>query len=677
VELIEYRILNFRSINDSGPITVGKTTALVGRNESGKSNLHLALAGLNPAGGIKPLNPIKDFPRQRRLAECHDETPVVESKWRLSDKESKDLAVVWPRASGVREVSVSRNYKGASYLIAITPTQKLKLDASSARKAWQPVGGVVEAFESEVEPNLKAALTAARKAVESSLDGFNTTDGAKKLCEAVKSARTAITTAGKSLPATEESSVSALEESARADSEDAGLKANARQWVVKQLPIFVFIDDYPQFDGHQDLVAYQARKAQPNALTAADRNFEKLCKVAGLDPAELVRLQGINDHETRNQLVNRAGAVVTAELRRLWKDRPLKVRFGLDAQHLDTFVSDPNAAYDVEVNLDERSRGLRWFFSFYVTFAADTKGGSAENAVLLLDEPGLFLHARSQGDLLRYLRLDLKNQVIYTTHSPFMVPVDALNEIRTVGIDPDKGTEVSDTPTGDAATLFPLQAALGFDLAQSLFVGPNNLIVEGVTDYWILTAISEYLRSEGASALPADVTITPAGGAQKIVYLVALLTSERLKVIVLLDDEPFAKRTRDELIKAKLIRDDCVIFTSIAFAAPVPSEADIEDLLDQAVYDDLVRTTYAAELAGKTLTLNHNIPRIVKRYEDAFASIGIEFHKTRAARLFLDEMASNPTGILTVESRARFARIFESISAQFARQSARASEPFH
>ena len=65
MELIEYRILNFRSINDSGPITVGKTTALVGRNESGKSNLHLALVSLNPAGGIKPLNPIKCQPASK------------------------------------------------------------------------------------------------------------------------------------------------------------------------------------------------------------------------------------------------------------------------------------------------------------------------------------------------------------------------------------------------------------------------------------------------------------------------------------------------------------------------------------------------------------------------------------------------------------------------------------
>jgi hypothetical protein len=96
-----------------------------------------------------------------------------------------------------------------------------------------------------------------------------------------------------------------------------------------------------------------------------------MCKVAGLDPQKLHELHAAGDHETRNQLANRAGAVVTSELQRLWKDRQLKVRFSPDAEHLDTVVADPNSVYDVEVNLDERSRGLKWFFSFYITFSAD------------------------------------------------------------------------------------------------------------------------------------------------------------------------------------------------------------------------------------------------------------------------------------------------------------------
>jgi hypothetical protein len=125
-------------------------------------------------------------------------------------------------------------------------------------------------------------------------------------------------------------------------------------------------------------------------LKDSDVYFEKLCKVAGLEPAQLHQLQGEAKYEERNQIANRASAVVTAEIRRLWKDRQLKVRFNLDGEHFDTLVSDPTSTFDVEVNLDERSRGFRWFFSFYITFSADTDGGRAANAILLLDETGPF-----------------------------------------------------------------------------------------------------------------------------------------------------------------------------------------------------------------------------------------------------------------------------------------------
>ncbi len=367
--------------------------------------------------------------------------------------------------------------------------------------------------------------------------------------------------------------------------------------------------------------------------------------------------------------------MVTSELRRLWTDRQLKIRFNPDANHLDTLISDPNAVYDVEVNLDERSRGFKWFFSFYITFAADTQGGSAENAILLLDEPGLYLHASSQGDLLEYLSSGLKNQVVYTTHSPFMVPTENLSAIRTVNIDADAGTTVTNDPSGDSRTLFPLQAALGFHLAQSLFVGTHNLIIEGVTDFWIMSATSDYLRSLGKPALPKALTLTPAGGAQKIPYMVALLTSEKLQVLVLLDDETQSRNTRDELVKNKLIRDSNVLFVTEGFD-PKPAEADIEDMLDPSMYDKLVHETYKAELKGKTLKLNANIPRIVKRYEAAFAALGLEFFKTRPARLLLEIMGSDPKKIMTEEVSARFSRLYERIDDCLKKHLARQPKPF-
>jgi hypothetical protein len=296
---------------------------------------------------------------------------------------------------------------------------------------------------------------------------------------------------------------------------------------------------------------------------------------------------------------------------------------------------------------------------------------------LLLDEPGLYLHALSQGDLLRHLAADFKNQILYTTHSPFMVPTENLDAIRTVNIDQDAGTTVSDTPTGDSRTLFPLQMALGFSLSQSLFVGANNLVVEGVTDYWILSSISEHLHGVGGTGLPKELTITPADGAQKVGYMVALLTSERLRVLVLFDDEKQARDTSEKLIRSKLIRDEGIVFITHGFdGAARPAEADIEDLLDPDVYGALVSESYKAELKGKKLALNPNIPRIVKRYEDAFSTLGLEFHKTRPARLLLSKMASEPDKIVTAATAERFGRLMGEIGTRLARNISRAAEPF-
>ena len=92
-------------------MAVAKLTSLVGRNESGQTNLLLALKTLNPPGGAVDLNGIKDFPRHRRLSKCVDHRPVVSTVWELSDSEQAELATGFPRAAGVTHVQIGRRYK--------------------------------------------------------------------------------------------------------------------------------------------------------------------------------------------------------------------------------------------------------------------------------------------------------------------------------------------------------------------------------------------------------------------------------------------------------------------------------------------------------------------------------------------------------------------------------------
>ena len=124
------------------------------------------------------------------------------------------------------------------------------------------------------------------------------------------------------------------------------------------------------------------------------------------------------------------------------------------------------------------------------------------------------------------------------------------------------------------------------------------------------------------------------------------------------------------MVKGRLIRSDSVVFASEAFEEP-PAEADIEDILDPAVYEALVREAYAKELKGKTLELNTHIPRIARRFEAAFDSLSIGFHKTRPTRLFLQKMASDPSSVLPAGSEGQFERLFKAINAAFEKHLAR------
>ncbi|MFH0130302.1 AAA family ATPase [Variovorax sp. VaC1] len=459
MRLASFQITNFRSINDSGSIDSSQITAILGRNDSGKSNLLRALHSLNPTEGLAPLSPIKDFPRHRRLEECTGDTPVVHTRWALDDGERAALAAIFPRATGVSHVTASRGY-GTARWAGFEGLAELSIDVSDIKGKVRKIVPAIKAAAEKVGEEAKAMLEQEADAFDAAMiaspDFIKWSAGAVKATQAL---RKALASVDAELSDKQEQMLVELEELSLSIANDKPALDQARAWVIEKLPRFIYVDEYPALPGRQNLADYLARKSW-GQTTPGQQSFEKLCKVAGLDPQQLQDLQEKNDQATRNQLANRAGSVVTAEIRRLWKDRPLKVRFNLDGQHLDTMVSDPNGSYEVEVNLDERSRGFQWFFSFYIAFFADTKGGEAEDAILLLDEPGLHLHPHSQADLLAHFEKDFGNQIIYTTHSPFMVPTHRVDAVRTASLDEARGTTVSNTAEGDERTLFPLKAAL-------------------------------------------------------------------------------------------------------------------------------------------------------------------------------------------------------------------------
>lgn len=224
---------------------------------------------------------------------------------------------------------------------------------------------------------------------------------------------------------------------------------------------------------------------------------------------------------------------------------------------------------------------------------------------------------------------------------------------------------MSDTLSGDDRTLFPLQAALGYDMAQSLFVGSHNLVVEGITDFWILKSVSAHLESVGRTGLHPDLVVTPAGGAQRIPYFVSLLTSGATNVLVLLDAEKAALKTRDELMLTHGLQQSTVLSVADGFEEnATPNEADVEDLLTANFYESLVRESHAAKLEGISLVVDDRIPRVAKRFEAAFRASGLKFSKAGPARLLMAKLGDD-AATLDDPALERFERLFGRINTAF------------
>ena len=260
---------------------------------------------------------------------------------------------------------------------------------------------------------------------------------------------------------------------------------------------------------------------------------------------------------TRRALLDSASFSLTGDWIEWWTEKRHKLHFDADGEDLVLKVSDQHNEFPIP--FDERSHGFQWFFSFYLVFLVESHKAH-KGAILLLDEPGLHLHPTLQSKLIDlFERVSDDNQLIYSTHLPFLIDGEHLERVRTVhlaGPEPQKTLVSNDVrPTGDRDTLFPIQAALGYSIAQTLFLGKRSLIVEGITDYWLLRALSSLLPVlDSFTPLHEETVLIPAGGTSRLMPLASIMFSSTTgvghgRLLVLLDSDSegrqAAKRMQD------------------------------------------------------------------------------------------------------------------------------------
>ena len=390
-----------------------------------------------------------------------------------------------------------------------------------------------------------------------------------------------------------------------------------RKYILPAIPKLWYFSDYFSLPCRINLSEFATGKPTGNLSSEEFKIANALFELSGL---QLSDIQSESNFEAFKAQLEATSNSITDEMFEYWStNQNLEIRFEIEhapngVRYLNIRIY--NSKHRVTLPLKNRSKGFLWFFSFLVWFSK-IQGDKNSKYILLLDEPGLSLHASAQNDLLRFIdeKLAPDYQVIYTTHSPFMIDSLKLNEVRTVydTQNPKIGSVVSDAvEEKDSETLFPLQAALGYTIAQNLYVSPNNLLVEGISDLVYLNHFSAILKEVGKEGLKEDVTIVPVGGADKIATFISLMRGNELSTVCLLDTfiDQSAQARLKRMVEQKIIADKKILFYHTVIDQAF---ADIEDLFSKEEYLTLYNGAFGTTVQLSDLDADKPIMAQLKR----------------------------------------------------------------
>lgn len=595
MRLTKARVQGYRSIIDTGYFDVedGKTI-LVGPNEAGKTAILQALQKLNPPEGVQLFDPLRDYPRARydediKNGKINPKTfTVVEGHFSLEDADKADFPEAYHSVTYVYgrylDNTTWHRLEGGLDRLTYAELEKDLLRMCQHFKATSEAQGEPSSAQDAIQNSLDDVITGLTKT------SLVTAEKAKQISEWIK----------KNFKYLDEDSE---KEEKRYDRITDLLERPSERIVVLKkcealLPKFILFSNYFRIKPALHLKKLSER-IEKKILDDEQYDYGNICllKFLGFTAKELAEagdtsrfdLNRPEQYEKykaqlddRDYRLNAATIRLTNAIREIWNPTQdsrdaNKLRIKVDGQYLKVVVEDD---LGVEVELDQRSEGFQWMVSFYVVFFAEASD-KHKNAILLLDEPGQSLHALKQAEFRETLsKLSEKNQTIYTTHSPFLVGTNELDKVRVVEmVDRTTGTKVHLCLTAtDSGAILPLQEALGYDLAQSMFFHKKNLVLEGLTDMWYLETLSELLKADGKTGINDQIALIPANCASKVVYFATILHAQNLKVAALLDSDTEGDQAAKQDTLVNALGSKRILRTKDAYTGKV-ANAEIEDML--------------------------------------------------------------------------------------------------
>lgn len=645
MRLLQVTIDRFRNFTSPQTIDIEPdVTCFVGKNESGKTTLLKALHRLNPANGTDlefkqtPEYPMARLSRDRRSEDLDLFSPVS-AEFSLTDEDSAEIASRGYDLLPATRVIARRTYGNELQL-------ELKADFPEVVK-WALEQGAVK--NDDDEERLTAATTYSEweQQVEVLLSDIK--GEAAPRAKAVRDVKKRVVAVQSLL--------------GPVDSDDL------RDLLTDLLPKFFYFSEYSILPGECDLTALHQKMGNRQPLSENEQTVVALLAFADEEPSSFMD----EDYVSRKAELQAASADLSERVFEFWKQNTdLAVVFETDMPLRGT---DPQGREirprvlliqlrderhgGVETNFGTRSAGFQWFFSFLAAFSAYQSRD--ENVIVLLDEPGTSLHGEAQKDFVRYIYQELgqSQQVLYTTHSQFMIDPTRYETIRAVhdqATRDDKNAGVVVTLAGlsaDRDTTLPVEAALGYTITQHLILGTgNHLVVEGGSDFVYLTRVSEHLKGQGRTGLDPRMAILPVGGIDNVAPFVAMF-GRRIPLTVLIDGEA-SSRQRDRIAAAAKSggkMEPSKIVLCVDALPNGPKKADIEDLFDLQDYLWLYSRTFDVLTANDLATTTEPVIKRIQDVRGKFDHALPAYKLTEASKEFFEQV--QPTTLDNFEALFR------------------------
>lgn len=621
MKAVRFRIQNFRSVDDSGWIALERVTTFVGRNESGKTSLLKALHKFNPAI-FEPYDAQREFPRDRYTRDYiakgseGGDWPVCSIEFEIPESLRVDISQLLEKNQEAPSKTILTRCYDGSLIFDYTPSvDELSLIPDPILAALDRFASSVRRLETPAEDQEEVTAVPRRELAEwaaewkdklKNVDDLRGDEGKALLNDLRGEAES------QSIPQIADF-VKALQ-----DAVEPILNAASEEPVIDQineliennLPVLIYFENYGILDSAIWLSRFLS-DLKENPTSSHVRTISAMFRHVGLDPTQIKDLgderamerqrQGryrtqddIAADQKRKEMrtiqLNSASLDISERFSTWWSQRRHKILYHADGDYFRIWVSDDRRP-GVEIELESRSKGFQWFFSFYLVFLSESEDFH-KNAILLLDEPGLHLHPTAQQELIEFFeKLSETSQIIYTTHSPFLIDGEHLYRVRPVTEDETGHSRITaETWPKDHETIFPLQAAAGYAMVRGLFQNRKNVLVEGMSDFYYLHALSQQCAKSGRTSLPDDIYITPCGGTKNVGHFASLFLGQKIRPLILLDGDDAGQVRKDALMKELYAGCDSAILMLDRVLDRVGQEVEIEDILGETLVLEALNT---------------------------------------------------------------------------------------